>query len=346
MRRSDSAASGVPAGVRMERSELCFPQLGNLSCRKSSSAPEQVFLYRVLSGVLLPPICAATVLLNLLVIVAISHFRQLHTPTNLLLLSLSVADLLGGLLMIPTQFYSWASCWLLGDTACALFLIILITVTSASVGNMVLISADRYVAICDPLHYRVKVTVRRIRACVCLCWLSSLLYACVICEEQLARPGKFRSCYGECVLTLDDGAGAADVLVAFALPLATVAALYGRVFAAAALQARALRPRVQRVRLRRSVLPRANRSELKAAKTLGVLVLVFLMCFCPYYVAAFVQGSSETSPLRTFLLHVYFFNSCINPLIYTLFYPWFRRAVRLIVALRILRPGSRWVNLQ
>ncbi|KAF7646068.1 hypothetical protein LDENG_00194170, partial [Lucifuga dentata] len=74
----------------LERTELCFPELLNTSCRKTiRPQSETTFAYILMSFISL-----LTVVLNLLVVIAISHFKQLHTPTNLLLLSLAVSDFL------------------------------------------------------------------------------------------------------------------------------------------------------------------------------------------------------------------------------------------------------------
>ncbi|XP_061782286.1 trace amine-associated receptor 13c-like [Nerophis lumbriciformis] len=322
-----------------DKSKLCFPQLINISCLKPTSHWSE----GVILSVLLSIICIFTAILNLLVIISISHFRQLHTPTNFLLLSLAVSDFLVGLLVMPGELVRQTSCWTFGDVLCLLYKYGSYFMMSASVGNMVLISVDRYVAICDPLHYNTKVTVKRVQLCVCLCWFFALLYNSIILKDQLAHPGKYQSCYGECAVSIDYNAGIIDVVVTFILPLGIIVTLYMRVFVVAVSQARAMRSHVTSVKPQHIVAVRAKKSELKAARTLGILVLVFLMCFCPFYIVT-LAGVSVAAYLML-VINVFYFNSFLNPLIYALFYSWFRRAIRHIITLHILQPGSRGDNI-
>ncbi|XP_068590289.1 trace amine-associated receptor 13c-like [Cebidichthys violaceus] len=326
----------------LEGAELCFPQLLNTSCKKPMQhRAETIFLYVLLSCMSL-----LTVALNLLVIISISHFRQLHSPTNLLLLSLAVSDFLVGLLLMPFQILLLGGCWFLGNMICGLFYFASFILTSASVGNMVLISVDRYVAICDPLCYPTKVTQKRVKICICLCWICSVFYNSMILIDFLTQPDRYNSCYGECVVVIDFITGAVDVSMTFVGPISVIIVLYMRVFVVAVSQARAMRSHIAAVTLRGSVTVTAKKSERKAARTLGVVVVVFLICFCPYFYPSFASQEMSTSvAFSIFGVWLLYCNSCLNPMVYAFFYPWFRRSIKLIVTLQILQHGSCDANI-
>uniref|UniRef100_A0A8C1J1L3 G-protein coupled receptors family 1 profile domain-containing protein n=1 Tax=Cyprinus carpio TaxID=7962 RepID=A0A8C1J1L3_CYPCA len=104
--------------------QYCFPD-NNLSCTKSiRPGAEYIIVY-----VFISVISVFTVFLNLLVIVSISHFKQLHTPTNVLILSLAVADLIAGLILMPVQGMTLIEpCWYFGEIFCSIFPLILYVV--------------------------------------------------------------------------------------------------------------------------------------------------------------------------------------------------------------------------
>ncbi|XP_018516239.1 trace amine-associated receptor 13c-like [Lates calcarifer] len=325
----------------LEEAELCFPQLLNSSCW-TTARPHSASM---LTYIILLSITLLTVNLNLLVIISISHFRKLHSPTNLLLLSLAVSDFFVGLLMF-FQIVLIDGCWFLGDLMCILYYILDYIITSASIGTMVLISIDRYVAICDPLHYPTKVTQKRVKICVCVCWVCSTISHSLLLKDNLEQPGRYNSCSGECVVVIDYVAGIVDLFLSFIGPVTVIIALYMRVFVAAMSQARAMRSQIAAVTLRCSVKITARKSELKAARTLGVVIIVFLICVCPYFCVALTgQDTFLNASSAAFVICLFYFNSCLNPVIYAFFYPWFRKSVKLIVTLQILKPGSCEANI-
>ncbi len=270
-----------------------------------------------------------------------SHSRQLHTTTNLALLSLAVSDFLVGLVVMPGEIILTETCWFLGDLMCAVYYLLPFIIIGASVASMVLISVDRYVAVCYPLHYSTKVTLKTVQMCVCLCWIYALFVSILLLYDHLKLPGRYNSCYGECVVNIP---GDLDLVFSFIIPISIIIILYLRVFVVAVSQARAMRSHVTTVTLQHSKT--AQRSELKAARTLGIVVVVFLMCYCPYYCLALTGGKiligSSAEALMSFLMY---FNSCLNPVIYAFFYPWFRKSIRLIFTLQIMQPGSCRANI-
>nr|XP_043907415.1 trace amine-associated receptor 13c-like [Solea senegalensis] len=315
--------------------ELCFPQFPNISCKRTldHSGPT-VFLYVILTCISL-----LTVMLNLLVIISISHFRQLQNTTNLLLLSLAVSDFFVGLLLLPGQMVMISGCWFLGTFICGVFYFASFSLTSASVGTMVLISVDRYVAICDPLSYTTKVTEKQVKISVSLCWACSVFYNGVIMNVFLSDPDQFNTCYGDCVFLMGQITGVVDIALTFVGPIAVIVVLYMKVFVVAVAQARAMRSHITAVTVQGTGAVTAKKSERKAAKILGIVVVVFLICFCPYFSPSFIV-SSFSMYVSFFGVLLLYFNSCINPVIYASFYPWFRRSIKLIVTLKILQPGS------
>uniref|UniRef100_A0A672ZEK6 G-protein coupled receptors family 1 profile domain-containing protein n=1 Tax=Sphaeramia orbicularis TaxID=375764 RepID=A0A672ZEK6_9TELE len=324
-----------------EEAELCFPKLLNASCQKPVNSQVKNLILHILLFIFSP----MTVALNLLVIITVSHFRQLHTPTNLILLSLAVSDLLVGLVPMPGEVYLHFNCWFLGDLMCSSYNLITYVSVSASVGNMVLISIDRFIAICDPLHYTHKVTITRVKVHVCLCWFGSVGFSILILNDNLTHPGKYHICYGQCFVIIGLIARIIDLVFSFFLPIVVIVVLYMSVFVVAVSQARAMRSHITAITAQQSVKGVANKSELKAARTLGVLVLVFLNCYCPYFGMLFTEDvalHNASFSYVTFLLHL---NSCLNPLIYALLYPWFRKAIKLIFTLQILQPGSSETNI-
>ncbi|XP_047227502.1 trace amine-associated receptor 13c-like [Girardinichthys multiradiatus] len=318
-----------------EEAELCFPQL-NSSCRK----PTLHWSKAVLLNTVLSFIGLATVFLNLLIIISISQFRKLHTTTNILLLSLAVSDFLVGLLLMPGEILRSTTCWFLGDVICSLYYYLVCQIVSGSIGNVVLISVDRYVAICHPLHYATRITLGRVKCCICLCWLGAGFCSIFYLKDDLIQPGRGNSCFGECMLLMSYLTGTTDLILNFICPLSIIILLYMRVFVVAVSQARAMRSHITAFTLHCSVNLATKRSELKAARTLGVLIVLHLACYCPYYIYSLVETYVTSTAYASFLIFLFYFNSCLNPVIYALFYPWFRKATKVIVTLQILQSGS------
>ncbi|XP_035391872.1 trace amine-associated receptor 6-like [Electrophorus electricus] len=313
--------------------EYCFPD--NNSCRKEvRTGPGNIILF-----IFLFCISVCTVFLNFLVILSISHFKQLHTPTNLLILSLAVADLLMGFVMPVNTMQLRDSCWYLGKMACTVFFVINWISASASVCYMVLIAVDRYIAISDPLLYSTKVTVCKMSLFIILGWSFSLLYILIFLyfNDHLLPSQILSRCHGECILIVKSSWVTIDLVISFICPCSVILILYSIIFTLARRQAKAVRSVLNATSNRhRDKVSKSSNS--KAAKTLGIVVCVYLALWIPSSLCSlFVENMTSLSLVSTVLTWLISINSSVNPLIYAIFYPWFRASAKYIVTCRLFK---------
>ena len=134
--------------------QLCYEHL-NGSCVKTPYSPASRVILYVVYGFG----AVVAVFGNLLVMTAILHFKQLHSPTNFLIASLACADFLVGVTVMPfSMVRSVESCWYFGHSFCALHTCCDVAFCYSSLFHLCFISIDRYIAVTDPLVYPTKFT--------------------------------------------------------------------------------------------------------------------------------------------------------------------------------------------
>ncbi|XP_060761210.1 trace amine-associated receptor 13c-like [Neoarius graeffei] len=324
--------------TELNQSDRCV----NFSCPERSVSPVvYILLYVCSAAVVLLTVCG-----NLLVIISVFHFKQLHTPTNMLMLSLAVSDFLVGIFVMPPTF-SWIieTCWIFGRDFCSVFWLMSCFITNVSVHNIALIAVDRYLALSNPFLYMNHVSVRITCAVIVFDW--SIVMAHNLALLYFNR--NFTSsvtCPGECFLFMNETWTVIDLVFSFIFPCSVIIILYTRVFEIAKKHATAIRELNNHTRPEtQKITSHSMKSERKAAKVLGILVSVFLVCLLPYFIYSLLGDIIELQAEIFKKLSILFcLNSTINPVIYALFYPWFRRCFKLTITLQIFQTDFTLTN--
>lgn len=273
-------------------------------------------------------VAVLTVCGNLLVILAIIYFRQLHTPTNLLVLSLAVADLLVGALVLPlTMEFSSTSCLFYSVLLCKIRGTFDVSLCTASILNLCCISIDRYYAVCHPLNYRTKINDRVVVVMILLSWALSVLTGIGYISAGLTSGNCDARCFAYFVI-----ANILGLVFSFYLPVIVMLCIYVKIFLAAQRQAKSIRNA-------KSVAAGGKRGR-KATKTLAIVLGVFLLCWLPFFLCTTILSFSHVNVslvLIETLNYLALSNSMINPFIYAFFYSWYRSAFRLIISGNIFK---------
>ncbi|XP_073709062.1 trace amine-associated receptor 13c-like [Garra rufa] len=295
-----------------------------------------VFLFLYISVVSVLTVCG-----NLLVIISITAFKQLHTPTNFLILSLALSDFLVGVCVMPVEsIRSISSCFYMGKSHCRIFHVIMSILGSVSLINIMLVAIDRYFAVCEPLMYISKMTIRKTLMCIGLGWSVSICYNLVPMDSGNSNlTGTTVICVRECAVAVSNTWGPADLIVSFITPCILMLILYVRILTVALKQAKAISKASKK---------RASQKnpEVKATKTLSIIVFVYFICWVPWYISMLNMKQFQKSPLiLSALLCLFYTNSCLNPSIYAISYPWFKRSVKLVLSLKTLQTATNQINL-
>ncbi|XP_036406092.1 trace amine-associated receptor 1-like [Megalops cyprinoides] len=294
---------------------FCYESV-NRSCPKTIY-PTAIrgLLYMFCMAVIVLTVCG-----NLLVIIAITHFKQLHTPNNYLVLSLAMADLLLGAIIMPASMVrSLETCWYFGDFF------------------------YRYYAVCQPLHYQTKITTAVTVIMILVTWSVSIIVGFGMIFLELNIKGiediyyNNIYCVGGCFIFLGVVSGTVASVLSFYIPGFIMLTIYHKIFLIAQKQVRSIA--CQNVHSE----ARASNMERKATKTLAIVMGVFLSCWTPFFVCNLIDpiiNYAIPAVLYDAFVWIGYLNSAFNPIVYAFFYSWYRKAFRMIIVGKIFQTGS------
>uniref|UniRef100_A0A8C5WLI9 Histamine H1 receptor n=1 Tax=Leptobrachium leishanense TaxID=445787 RepID=A0A8C5WLI9_9ANUR len=141
----------------------------NLSTSKNTTEIRSASL-----GLVLGSISFFTIILNILVLYAVKTERTLHTVGNLYIVSLSIADLIVGMAVMPLNIiYLLNDKWILGRRTCLFWLSMDYVASTASIFSLFILCIDRYRSIQQPLQYLKYRTKTRASIMISGAWLLS-----------------------------------------------------------------------------------------------------------------------------------------------------------------------------
>nr|XP_055041352.1 trace amine-associated receptor 4-like [Misgurnus anguillicaudatus] len=313
---------------------LCYPLHPDACPRAHRLTVVKVAMYTFISLMIL-----MTVFGNLLIIISISHFKQLQSPTHLIVQSLAVCDcLLGSLVMPYSMVRSVEGCWFLGDVVCKVHSSLDMTFCFSSLIHLSLISIDRYWAICDPLKYKMRITNKTVTVFITFTWIFSFVYSFSVVFSGVYAVGLEAytlqvSCFGGCAVFFNKEWGLISIILLFIIPGTIMSSLYIIIFNVVKKHAKVLSEKVSVTTTGVNSQSSAHR-ERKAAKTLALVMGVFFLCWLPYFIATAVDPfiNFMTPPaVYEALFWFAYFNSACNPLIYGFFYPRFQKAFKTLI---------------
>ncbi|XP_019385472.1 PREDICTED: S-formylglutathione hydrolase isoform X2 [Crocodylus porosus] len=339
--------------------------LTNLSCEGSPSPPcfsSWIQLPEKNWPALLTVIVIVlTIAGNILVIMAVSLEKKLQNATNYFLMSLAIADMLLGFLVMPvsmlTILYEYR--WPLPKTLCPVWIYLDVLFSTASIMHLCAISLDRYIAIRNPIHHSRFNSRTKAFTKIIAVWTISVGISMPVPVFGLQDETKVLK--GPSCLLADENFVLIGSFVAFFIPLTIMVVTYFLTIRSlqkeATLCVKDLGTKTKFASF--SFLPQSSLSseklfqrslnrelgtsgrrtmqsisnEQKASKVLGIVFFLFVVMWCPFFITnvmAVICKKSCNEEVIGGLLNVFvwigYLSSAVNPLVYTLFNKTYRSA--------------------
>lgn len=310
---------------------LCYDSVNNSCPRTMYPLTLRLSLYFLFTTIIVFTVCG-----NLLVIfVILLSQNPLLAATSHLILSLSVAGvLIGGFVMPHSMVRSIETCWYFGQIFCEFHTTVDIVLCNSTLWHITFISVDRYLAIFHPLHYRNLMTNKTGAAMISSSWGLALVFgfAIVISDPQVKiRSDFYKSCLGGCFSLHAREIGVEYFIIFYFIPVCIIVTVYSRIFFVAQKHTKVIHSCNKGPKVSVSLTAK----DLKATKTLAVVVGTFLFCWTPFFMCNIIDpliGHSIHTLLYESLMWVAYLNAMCNPLIYVFFYSWFRKTAKVLLS--------------
>ncbi|XP_012884085.1 PREDICTED: alpha-1B adrenergic receptor [Dipodomys ordii] len=278
-------------------------------------APPQLDVTRAVSvGLVLGAFILFAIVGNILVILSVACNRHLRTPTNYFIVNLAIADLLLSCSVLPfSAALEVLGYWVLGRVFCDIWAAVDVLCCTASILSLCAISIDRYIGVRYSLQYPTLVTRRKAILALLSVWvLSTVISIGPLLGWKEPAPNDDK----ECGVTEEPFYALFSSLGSFYIPLAVILVMYCRVYVVAKRTTKNLEAGVMKEMSNSKELtlrihsknfhedtlsstkakghnPRSSIAvklfkfsrEKKAAKTLGIVVGMFILCWLPFFIA-------------------------------------------------------------
>ncbi|XP_030855887.1 allatostatin-A receptor-like [Strongylocentrotus purpuratus] len=272
---------------------------------------------------------------NLLVILVVFRKNSSSRSTDILVGNLAVADFLLSIAMIPLPRAQTMPLSAAGRLYCIFIYSqtmkwMLITVSSY---QLVIICFDRFFAVVYPLTFNRMVTKRRVYICTSLVWLTFMTAG-----SRDIFIFKVDDITGRCVrqrFSPEGDMAFAAYFVCLRIGVPTFLILLTQLLIAKKLHQEA--QHFSKILTEGSVTAKPSNhltARTRVLKMMLIVIIVFIICWAPSQIAffcanmGFIARSYLGSPLQRSLITMAFFNSCLNPFIYTARNPQFRTALK------------------